>query len=563
MQWIKALPFTSILIPRSMTKGLGFVYAILFAGFSSLSIFPVYQLNYDRVVQAEINKITFFWFHTIFEKAPDSANQQEYDRLFLKNQGKDFVRRKIIKGGAIFDKHGEAQAIFGNKPSLSVDEARADNIERFLHHDQAYLDVHIASQATNLPYDMIVTFDNKNFIEKAKHETQRSMLIIFGFFGIVALFMYASVYFYIVLPLRKIITRKYIVAASSKQWRHDEIALLAERLMSSTMALTHLNNDNLTLFMRQNEIQSLPCLGYDKNGYLTYLNRAAMQFFTISSLEEAQQLPRDFMLVPSSMDGKKYRQNVLGLLAQGNRLCECEISHQGQTIGCLIDGVVLNDSQSSPCYYSLTIVTLDTVASRLRILTDKNTALLKDISLFDVKQMELKQLLESCLCLLSGAKPSEKGDEDFEDAILPDRIINEWYEDARKAKLVSGRLEHSLLPVLKGSRDNVRDIFRQGLLLVYARTSIDRPTLAIDTSIEGNMAIFKVHDISDHRAGGGAGRVKNVDWNLPYAALLKALQRNQGRLIQLGPEKETAFVRFALPASQTQDIEIDLIKARA
>ena len=565
MVWVNKVKTLFFKTASSVAIGLAILFAACYVIFSSLVYFPIHSLNYERIVSNEIESLSNFWQSSPRNKTKDSADQLESDRKQMRQIGKGLVDNHFIIGGAAFEKNGEVFAVFGSKPSLTLDIAKADQVGRLLYNQDRWLDLHLMADFNAYGKDVIVTMDHKHLMDQAKKASTQSMMLVFSYFGMTTLLYYGITLFYLIGPLKKLSQDSYnsFDLVDLQENRYDEIAKIARIIELSKASLAHFDNDNLASFFRLNELQSFPCFSYNSDCKLVHMNRAAMEMFGVKTLEEAQTLSKDILVIASHADGKKYRTNAQNYLANGNRLTECEIDIGGNLVGGLVDGVALTNPTGDVIRYVLTVVTLDTVATRLSVLTEKNTRLLKEISTFDTRQMEMKQLLEACLCLLSPGQPADEESPTFEHSLMPDRIVNEWYEEAKKAKLVSGRLEHNTLTLLRGDKDYIRDVFRQALLLVYARTRVDRPTLAIGASLEGGKAVFNLYDISSQRAGGGAERKKNVDWNLPYAALMKALMRAGGTFQTLSGDNEASSVRFSMPASYQQEMHVTLAVAHA
>jgi len=109
-----------------------------------------------------------------------------------------------------------------------------------------------------------------------------------------------------------------------------------------------------------------------------------------------------------------------------------------------------------------------------------------------------------------------------------------------------------------GNEDAITGVFRQALLLIYARSQCTQPQLGIE-AVNGDdgEVLYRVYDATSLKDMAdnlfASNHISHVNWSLPFAAMRASIKRCNGKIFELGETPdERHFIKFSMPTQINQ-----------
>jgi PAS domain-containing protein len=456
--------------------------------------------------------------------------------------GERLVRVSDVRGGAIYNAIGEEIASFGERPTLGAGAVRREGRTQERSGDGRRIDFFMPREATGLGNNMVLRVDsssvNAEVMTRAIDKAQGILISA----AVAALAVIVILVFAIVRPILKL--RDAAIAATDNpdraeqfrvKWtRRDELGEAARALDMLLTAVSVTHQEDLAAGQAATEKSHHAVITYDHNGRLTAANAATLKLFGLKTLDEFMRGAQEFVRVPGQ-DGMVDITPV-ALLGRGDISQTVQIVTSTVVRRCQFSGIVIQKRDGRVLRYVVTLVDISKQAAYTEALEAEVARAQGEATRSKRQLAELRAMFESCLVLLeatSGAVTAasvETGEE--EPIALSDRILNLWYTDAQKAGLVEGRLEHGILPPVRGQTELVEAVFRQALTLVYTRSTQEKVTLRVSAEAVGaEHATFTVSEIiraNTPRAKAGAAIVAGRA--IALAGLSLAVRKIGGRI---------------------------------
>ncbi|MCB1507793.1 MAG: hypothetical protein KDI98_03230 [Hyphomicrobiaceae bacterium] len=470
-----------------------------------------------------------------------------------------FMRDGLIIGASVLDASGEQLSTVGDRPFLTLDMVRRGGLQTWESADGAALDLYIDPSETGMANPLVARLAMAP-IDAATHDRiVKTALAILAIVLGSSMVSVIALNYWIVKPMRKL--QGAIMAAVDNPdvadqfktglKRRDELGSISRSLDLLFTAVSLLHQEELATLHKQNEESLIGVLQYSGDGKLQAANPAALDmlgFETETELRKADQ----HMVIPKN--GSTSRKTFLDIEVDTDSLVPVELLGRVRQIAAHVQHIPVRRRDGTVARHFITLIELDRMSRELQSLQERVKKADAKLSKVSAREQETRRVLESCLCLLDTGSEKPR----VEPAVMPDRIVNEWYKDAAEANLVSGKLEHGVLPQLEGDPARIREVFRQALLVVYAKTTIERPTMGMEADMpDEKTARFIIRDISKDRIGGGRQVEKSVDWRLPLAALQVALGKCGGQIVDMVPEGAPPRLALTLKASKVQPFDIN------
>lgn len=537
------MPWVGRLLPTRLSYGFGVIVCVAVLITEVLFLIPAAYYWHKSNQRDAVEQVRLAWYHASDPAAFLSAVQKT--RL-----GERMLRDGLVLGGVIYDSAGDPLAVFGERPVLDLNIARLSGVSVQPSPSSPALDVHFSPEETGLAHHMVVRLPTAPIEAETFAEVRNfglSVLFIAGFTAF--LFMIACAFF-VVRPLRAInvALRKAVENPDQADMyrlpvkRRDELGQIATSLNMLLTSVSVVYQDELASMKRAIDGFGYAIIQFDAAERIVSANPAALKAFQCEDFESLRSMNRNCASPLGAQ--RSVPQPLISLLGETSEPMLVTIHNEIGFFTAMAYAVAIRRPDGSPISFFVSIVLMDDVLaeSRKAMVTAKKAENTK--RLLQVEVQEMRRLLESCLCLL---EPAKLADERVEESVLPDRILNAWYSDAVRDGLVSGKLEHGLLPYVKGDASAIRNVLRQSMLLVYSQTKIERPFLKVTAQTnEDDQVVFTICDISNERTGGGAKRTKGVDPTLPRAALARAISSVGGQLVGADNPNDPSSVRFVL-----------------
>jgi PAS domain-containing protein len=389
-----------------------------------------------------------------------------------------------------------------------------------------------------------------------------SVLFIAGFTAL--LFILASI-FLVIKPLRAIneSLRQAVDnpdgadAFQLKMRRRDELGQIATSLNMLLTSVSVVYQDELSAIENAIDGFGFGIIQYDHEGRVVAANPAAIEIFKVSDFNALRKMNRN---CAAPLGARKAEpQPILSVLGDTREPILLTIHTEFGYFTAMAYCVSIRRNDSSILRQFAAIMPMDDILhSSRKAITDANKVTEHNQKL-KIEAREMRRLFESCLSILelSNHEPSQ-----IEEAILPDRILNAWYSEALSDELVSGRLEHGLLPGVRGEPEAVRTVLRQAMLLVYSQTFAERPVLKVEAEhLDEKRIGLTISDKSSQRSINTNMRRKRVDPTLPRAALTAALKHAGGDFGSLEMHEGKAELKFSLSKGNLIAEGVELLKS--
>ena len=476
--------------------------------------------------------------------------------------GERLVRVSDVRGGAIYNALGEEIARFGERPTLDSGAVRREGRTQERSGDGRRIDFFLPREATGLANNMVLRVDsssvNAEVMARAFDKAQGILISA----AVAALAVIVILLFAIVRPLLKL--RDAAIAATDNpdraeqfrlKWsRRDELgeAARAFDMLLTAVSVTH--QEDLAAGQAATEKSHHAVLTYDHNGRLTAANAATLKLFGVRTLDEFVWGAQEFVRVPGQ-DGT-VDISPGALLGRGDVSQTVQVVTATTVRRCQFSGIVILKRDGRVLRYVVTLVDISKQAAYTEALEAEVARAQADASRSKRQLAELRAMFESCLVLLeatSGVATAVANAEDAEEdpIALSDRIQNLWHPDAQKAGLVEGRLEHGILPPVRGQTELVEAVFRQALTLVYTRSKQEKVTLRVTANaIDARHATFTVSEIiRGDTARGQPGAAIVAGRAIALAGLSLAVRKIGGRIDD--PDLPGNGLSITLPALVT------------
>jgi PAS domain-containing protein len=499
----------------------------------------------ESAKQETVERIKKNWQSAIDTRTfPDT---QELEAIALR-----FIDLNFIKGATFYNASGEELTTVGERPFLNLSMSRVNNQKTYESQNTEAFDIHIDPTEIGAAQHIIVRLDTAPMKKNINGRLLNMFLAVLAVVLSSATAILIIIYQFIVKPINTIHSAVKKVSdnpdladqAMIKSSARNELGELARALDQLFHALSIVHQEELAALEKASEQTNIGILQYDKEGVLLSANPAARAMLNIGAETDLKSFERNIFLL--NHENNSELMGIKDLAEHNDFASPCALKVRDGLLSCFISAVTIKNNKDEVMRYVANIVDISGPMMKVASLKGKNDKLQRSLNQQHIKEQELKQLLESCLCLLAGPNSARKA-EDF----LPDRIVNDWYEEAKAAHLVSGQLEYNVLPWLYGDQSHIRNIFRQAMLLIYTRSVKARPTFYVKAEeLPDKKVKFIILDISNKRLGGGAKRSKSIDYKLPLAALQKTLALEQGQLINFKDDLGESMISFTLQSSE-------------
>ncbi len=532
--------------PKRLTLGFGIVVCTAVLITEVIFLIPAaYFWHKDNQAQA-IETVRQAWYHSSNPSAFLSA--EEKSRV-----GERMVRDGLLLGGVVFDSAGEPLAVFGERPVLDLNIARLSGVNAQPSPTTPAIDLHLPPAETQMSNHLIVRLPTGPIDEATYVQLRNFGLSVLFIAGLTAALFIAASMLMVIRPMRAIndALRKAIEDPySADQYRlssnrGDEIGQISRSLNMLLTSVSVVFQDELASLKHANEEFGFGILQYDNEDRLVAANPAALAMLEHNDLEGLKSMNRN---CAQPLGAKRaVPQPLVDLLGETKDPMLVTLHMGAEEFTAMAFCSTVRRSDGAITSRSVALIAMDDVLSDARQAISGQQKARKELQSALIEKRELRRLLESCLCLLEEPASSEEEQVKF----LPDRVLNDWYQEAQRDDMVSGTLEHGVLHPLMGHPQVVRNVLRQAMLLAYSQTQADKPALKVVSTYDtSNQVEFTITDVSDARGDvGKKRRTKGVDPTLPLAALQSALQSCGGSYKGLRQEDGSIAVRFTLLAA--------------
>ncbi|MEM6381503.1 MAG: hypothetical protein AAF739_02420 [Pseudomonadota bacterium] len=496
---------------------------------------------------AAIEQVRQAWYHSV---APGTFLTAEQKRQI----GRRMVGDGLIEGGVVYDAAGEPVSVFGEQPVLDLNHARISGVKQQQSLNADAFDIHLTPEETGAGHHLILRLPNAPVVEGTRAQAIEfgiSVLIVSG--GAAVLFLWSALWL-VIRPLQRVNTalRNAIgdpMHAADYQLefsRSDEIGSIGDAVDQLLKSIAAVYQDELAILRAANDAFQFALIQYGPDGQPMAANAAALRLFASDDVVE---LAKSYPNCASVLGAKKAEPRpILEVLGEGKAPVMLGLHvYAGMVTALGYQVEVKRDADSGSMRFVALVIIDDLMRDARKALLEAKRADARSQA-HSAELQEMRRLLESCLCLLEANSSAQ--DPEQPQSILPDRILNGWYNEAARDGLVSGKLEHGLLPRMKAKPTALRNALRQALLLVYANTTAERPFLKVDAhESDQNTVTISIKDISAMRISGGERRVKSIDPTLPRAALTQALMQAGGQFVDLNISDGETILRISLPST--------------
>jgi PAS domain-containing protein len=512
--------------PRHLTLGLGVIVTVAVLITEIVFLVPA-SYHWHKANESDaIEDVRQAWYHASdparFLTATDKA------RL-----GERMIRDGLILGGTVFDPAGDPLVVFGERPLLNLNMARLSGITRQQSPSSAALDVLLRPEDTGMAHPIVVRLPMAPIEATTLREVRNFGLSVLFIASLTSLLFIAASLFYIVRPLRAINTALRNAVenpnrADSFQTnlsRRDEIGQISRSLGMLLTSVSVSYQEELAAMKAAIECFGYGIIQYDHEGRMIAANPAAKKAFKANTFEDLRSMNPNCAQPLGS--ARSVPRPLLDVLGDSEAPMLITLHRDDSFFSAMAYVAVIRRPDGSVAHRFAAFMEMDDVLGNTRKALNRSKKLETDIADAQLEMQEMRRLLESCLCLLDNRQP---GEDEYRDSFLPDRILNSWYSEAKRDGLVSGTLEHGLLPPLSGDTVAIRNVLRQGMLLAYAKAQDEKPVLKVDASRQRDGTIlFVIRDVSEARQAHLRPRKKAVDPTLPAAALASALNMAGGQ----------------------------------
>lgn len=532
------------ILPKRLTMGFGAAVCIAVLITEIIFMIPAAYFWHQSNQEDAIEEVRQAWYHASDPAAFLTATEKT--RL-----GERMVRDGLLLGGVVYDGAGDPLAVFGERPVLDMTIARLSGVSIQPSPTSPAIDVHFAPEQTGLSHHLIVRLPTDPIEATTFTEVKNFALSVLFIAGFTALLFILASLFLVIKPLRAINNAlRHAVenpdgadAFQLKMLRRDELGQIATSLNMLLTSVSVVYQDELSAIENAIDGFGFGIIQYDHEGRVVAANPTAIELFKVADFNALRKMNRNCAAPLGARQAEP--QPILDVLGDTREPILLTIHTEFGFFTAMAYCVSIKRNDGSILRQFAAIMPMDDILHKSRkAITDANKVMAENHRL-SVEAQEMRRQFEACLCLLEHQGKQEATH--VEEAILPDRILNAWYNEALRDDLVSGRLEHGLLPGIRGEPDAVRAVLRQAMLLVYSQCQADRPTLKVDAEhLDEKRMNFIITDKTKERSGVSAKRKKGVDPTLPRAALVAALARADGSFGSFEFREGKAELKFTL-----------------
>lgn len=540
--------------PKRLTMGFGVAVCVAVLITEILFLIPAAHFWHKSNERSAVEQVRLAWYHSSDPAAFLSVEHKV--RI-----GERMIGDGLVLGGVIYDSAGEVLAVFGERPLLDLSIARLSGMAVQQSPTSPAIDTHFSPEATGLSHHIIMRLPTDPIHQATYIELRNFGLSVLFIAGLTALLFILASMVLVIRPLRAINTAlrnavenpDFADKYQLHMRRRDEIGQISTSLNMLLTSVSVVYQDELASMKRAIEAFGFGIMQFDHNDRLVAANPQAMKLFKQDSFAKLRGMNRNCAQPLGSRGAKP--QPLVHVLGDSSEPMLLTLHTDTGFFTAMAYCASVKRAEGSIIHRFVAIMEMDSLLSDSRqALTDAQKAQ-RAQQIAKVEVQEMRRLLEACLCLLEPAGAQDSGA--VEASFLPDRILNDWYSEATRDGLVSGELEHGVLPSLSGNRSAIRKVMRQAMLLAYANAPASQPTLKVDAIDRGEQVTFTIMDVSaDRPARGAIHRTKSIDPVLPKAALLHALKEAGGEFMSTRASGEPAKVQFALKAAEHGEIDV-------
>ncbi|MEM6711637.1 MAG: hypothetical protein AAF590_05080 [Pseudomonadota bacterium] len=552
--------FWSAVWPKKLTLGIGVIVSVAVIITEIIFLVPASYVWHQRNIDDAVERVRLAWYHS---SDPIGFLSPEHKARL----GERMIRDGLIMGGVIYDSSGEPLAVFGERPVFELNIARISSIKRQESPNTAALDVHLSPEDTNLSHHIIVRIPMQPIQTTSLLELRNFGLSVLFIAGVTALLFIIASMFALIRPLRRInnALRQAVRDPDNADGHHvhmtrqDEIGQISKSLNMLLTSVSVVYQDELAAMEKAIDTFNFTILQFDDQDRIIDANRKAIDIFNQPDVNSLRTMNRN-CAHPLGAKGSRPRP-ILELVGDRKEPTLLTLHTDNGFFTALGFGAPVFREDGTYQRRFVALVQMDEfVKDSRQAIIDAQKAQKNEMRV-NVELRETRRLMEACLCLLEPGSPNGEGHaNDF----LPDRILNGWYSEAQKDGLVSGNLEHGLLPAMSGDKKAIRNALRQAMLLTYAHTEAERPVLRVDSIRQSNGNVMMTFsDISHKREDVGGLRSKNVDPTLPLGALKVALKRANGKLMLVSTSRNNVYVKIQFEPVWTSSSTTKTLSARS
>lgn len=532
---------------------LGIVVFLIVTLVQGIHLFFAYEvLRRDAVLRLESEALT-----AIRSNLEPTAFPNAAETLAI---GERLMRHSAVRGGIVTNALGDEVAAFGARPQLAFAQAMREGSRSGPAAGGTASDLLLTAQATGLAFPIILRLDTRAAIASATQQVQSAALAALAISFGASLLASLAFTFVVVRPIVRL-ARAATAAADDPtradmqrlNWtRRDELGDAGRALDLLIMGLSVVYQEDLAATREAVQRSNFANLTYDPTGRLMSANPAALKLFGVETVEDLSNLRQDYLELET--ENGRIQSTPLDVVTQGEFSDVVTVSTPRGDRRCHLDATTVVKKSGAVMRHTLTLSDLTKQLTYADHLKGECTRLQAARSEDRRRIAEMKGLFESCLVILSRAigiesAPKPAAIPETAPTVVTERIVTQWFADARRNGLVQGRLEHEVLPPVRGTTETVENVFRQAMLAVHTRASTLKPGLAIDSELRGADIWFQVSEIDP---GTLAERVTGTSQPpgqaaaLSHMALTQALAAAGGR--SAPPRASGNVVAFVLPA---------------
>ncbi len=526
--------------------------SLAFSHYFSISLQKeAYTKLYHTEIHREVRAIIVSHFDTI--------NYPKWQEVV--DLGEKLISNSRVRGGTIYTPIGEELNSFGIRPTLTFSGVRAGMGKFYYNENDKLLDVFYKGEELGLTETVVFRVDVKDINIYLNDKVAAEMKLYYykaGFVLFIATFVF---FFLLIYPMKKLSLRMKALSTYPENaddfklnWRRaDSIGETARYFDAMADRISYLFAEDLAAAEQLLEKSTLAVLQFNPEGELMNLNPAAFILLQVLDEEEAMTQMAEIN-IEIKHDKEVETVRLMDLQHLEHMQTMVRIITPSGSKRCLMNTNKIVDKNENIKRFIVTFYDLSKEMDKMDKMEREITHKANEVKASERKRTEGKFLLESCLLIMASMQGGAQSNPEDEISLLPDRILNRWYDEAQKADLVSGRLEHDVLPIVRGTLENIEAVLRQSLCLIHARSLYEAPVLCVEA--------FKYNDnmvgLIAYEGKPDARRSQLRPTNMPHAGrglasagLMSALKNANGELINLNFEKYENSVCFALPSGET------------
>jgi PAS domain-containing protein len=402
-----------------------------------------------------------------------------------------------VVGACIEDTAGEPLAKIGQLPTMTVLEARRENISARVSPDRNFLDLYVPAEEIGFAHSMMLRVNLLPYYNNVLGLVLDTGLTVVNIVILTSTGLFLALYPILFQPLSRI--RNAIMRGVGDldiadtfmiKWnRKDELNDLA---MAVNMLLAGASkNYNETLHTSHEVIANSPvaAIAYRSNGELSFANQSALELFGVGDVAELAKQDQSFLLLKGATHEQPI--TVESALVDGPFLDEGEVITPGGQRHMVCIGNITYRMDGTVRRYLAQFLDMDVAMPRIAQLAAHSDRATQRRIAAEQRAVRLRVMLESCLCLIDTDDETQNEDVSI---VHADTIIITWariYASVGKAR----RVLYNRLPQLSGHRKRLTMLFRQ--LLSYADfvsdyTDSELKVLAVT---ESNMVRFDITEV--------------------------------------------------------------------